>query len=62
MAVLTVALVMCQSIETLQDPALDDVVDVDYVLVGAGMSGIFMLAEGLQQGFKSVLVFDKKDR
>lgn len=36
--------------------------DVDYVLVGAGMSGIFMLAEALQQGFKSVVMINRKDR
>lgn len=36
--------------------------EVDYVLVGAGMSGVFMLAEALQQGFKSVVVIDRKDR
>jgi UDP-galactopyranose mutase len=36
--------------------------DVDYVLVGAGMSGIFILAEALQQGIKSVVVIDRKER
>lgn len=36
--------------------------DVDYILLGAGMSGIFMLAEALQQDFKSVVVLDRKDR
>lgn len=44
----------------LQKPSNEKV--VDYVLVGAGMSGIFMLAEALQQGFKSVVVIDRKDR
>lgn len=35
---------------------------MDYVLVGAGISGLFLLAEALQQGFKSVVVVDRKDR
>lgn len=36
--------------------------DVDYVLVGAGMTGIILLAELLQQGLKSAVVLDRKDR
>lgn len=36
--------------------------DVDFVLVGAGLTGVFMLAEALQQGLQSVVVLDKKDR
>jgi cation diffusion facilitator CzcD-associated flavoprotein CzcO len=47
-------------VSELQTPSREE--DVDYVLLGAGMSGIFMLAEALQQGFKSVVVIDRKDR
>jgi cation diffusion facilitator CzcD-associated flavoprotein CzcO len=50
------------SLQSPQQPDPSDVKDVDYVLVGAGLSGIFLVAEALQQGFKSVVVIDKKDR
>lgn len=58
--VLRLMIVCLTSRRYLQTPSCEE--DVDYVLLGAGMSGIFMLAEALQQGFKSVVVIDRKDR
>lgn len=46
----------------MKQPGVVKEVDVDYVIVGAGISGLFLLAEALQQGFKSVVLIDRKDR
>lgn len=34
----------------------------DAVIVGAGIAGVFLLAEGIQQGFTNVVVIDRKER